>query len=109
MSIVKINALTVPNGEAGKHLEERFGARLHSIDDQPGFEGFQLLRPVKGDDRYFVITWWKDQESYDGWVNGESFAKSHGHTGKDGQQRKPAASQSSLLEFDVVLDSREGQ
>ena len=49
MSIVKINAITVPEG-AGEELERRFAARKHAIDSQPGFEGFQLLRPVKGEE-----------------------------------------------------------
>lgn len=39
MSIVKINAITVPEG-AGKELERRFAARKHSIDGHRGFEGF---------------------------------------------------------------------
>ena len=50
MSIVKINAITVPEG-AGPQLEERFAARKHAVDQAPGFEGFQLLRPVQGEDR----------------------------------------------------------
>ena len=61
MSIVKINAISVPEG-AGPELEKRFAARKQAIDSQPGFEGFQLLRPVAGEDRYFVITRWADEE-----------------------------------------------
>ena len=66
MSIVKINAITVLEG-AGEELERRFAARKHAIDAQPGFEGFQLLRPVKGEERYFVVTRWADEESYNAW------------------------------------------
>ena len=66
MAIVKINAITVPEG-AGAELERRFAARKHSIDGHPGFEGFQLLRPVKGEDRYFVVTRWADDASFEAW------------------------------------------
>lgn len=104
MSIVKINAISVPEG-AGEHLEQRFQARKHAIDDQPGFEGFQLLRPVKGEDRYFVVTRWADEESYNNWWAGEGKA-AHAH-GEDGGPRKPLASGAELLEFEVVLDSLE--
>jgi heme-degrading monooxygenase HmoA len=55
MSVIKINAIAVPEG-AGPELERRFAARKHAVDSFPGFEGFQLLRPVKGDSRYFVVT-----------------------------------------------------
>lgn len=57
MSIVKINAISVPEG-AGEELEKRFAARQNAVDSAPGFEGFQLLRPVSGEDRYFVVTQW---------------------------------------------------
>ncbi|PZO61311.1 MAG: antibiotic biosynthesis monooxygenase, partial [Pseudoxanthomonas suwonensis] len=43
MSVVKINAITVPEG-AGPELEKRFAVRKHAVDAEPGFEGFQLLR-----------------------------------------------------------------
>ena len=47
MSVVKINALHVPVGQ-GAELEGRFAARARMVDGEPGFEGFTLLRPVKG-------------------------------------------------------------
>ena len=50
MTVVKINAIEVPP-EAGPELEKRFSNRAHAVDSQPGFLGFQLLRPVKGEDR----------------------------------------------------------
>lgn len=66
MSVVKINAIHVPEGH-GAELEKRFAARKHSVDQAEGFEGFQLLRPVKGDDRYFVVTTWADEASFQSW------------------------------------------
>jgi len=97
MSIVKINAITVPEG-AGPQLEERFAARKHAVDSAPGFEGFQLLRPTAGEDRYFVVTHWADEESYVAWRDGDARAA---HAGSHG---KPVASGANLLEFDVVMD-----
>lgn len=108
MAIVKINAITVPEG-AGEELERRFAARKHSIDGQPGFEGFQLLRPVKGEDRYFVVTRWADEESYQAWWEGAGRA-GHGESRKNGsgeQPRKPVSQRAELLEFEIVLDSLE--
>lgn len=98
MSIVKINAITVPEG-AGPQLEERFAARKHAVDSSPGFEGFQLLRPVAGENRYFVVTRWADEDSYIAWRDGDA------RNAHAGEKRQPVATGAELLEFEVVLDS----
>jgi heme oxygenase (mycobilin-producing) len=97
MSVVKINAIEVPEG-AGSELESRFAARKHAVDSAPGFEGFQLLRPVSGESRYFVVTTWDSEESFQAWrENGAAAA----HQG-EGSGQRPVASGASLLEFEVV-------
>jgi heme oxygenase (mycobilin-producing) len=95
MSVVKINAIHVPAGK-GAELEQRFAARAHAVDGQPGFEGFQLLRPVKGDDRYFVVTTWSTEEDFQNWRTGQA-GEVHG-----GGDRSPVATGADLLEFEVV-------
>lgn len=100
MSIVKINAITVPEG-AGPELEARFAARKQAVDSSPGFEGFQLLRPVAGENRYFVVTRWADEESYVAWRDGDA------RNAHSGEKKKPVATGAELLEFEVVLDSTE--
>lgn len=102
MSIVKINAIDVPP-QAGPELERRFAARAHTVDGSPGFLGFQLLRPVAGESRYFVVTRWADEESYAAWRDGDARAA---HAGEHG---KPVASGANLLEFEVVMDVKPAQ
>lgn len=113
MSVVRINAITVP--EAGREeLERRFAARAGTVDGAAGFEGFQLLRPTGGEDRYFVLTRWADEESFAAWRDGGMQASHAGQGGGEGgsgeggegggQGRPPMAAQAALLEFDVVLD-----
>lgn len=97
MAIVKINAISVPP-QAGPELEERFAARAGTIEHTPGFLGFQLLRPTAGEERYFVVTQWEDEESFAAWRDGGAQAA---HAG---ERAKPVASGADLLEFDVVLD-----
>lgn len=96
MSVVKINAITVPE-PAREEFERRFAARSGAVDGAAGFEGFQLLRPVAGEERYFVVTRWADEESFVAWRDGDARA-AHG----GGQE--PVSTNASLLEFDVVLD-----
>lgn len=98
MSVVKINALSVPEG-AGPELEARFAARKHAVDSAPGFEGFQLLRPTAGEDRYFVVTTWATEEDFAAWRDGRA---QEAHASRPGEQRKPVASGAELLEFEVV-------
>ena len=98
MSIVKINAIDVPEG-AGPELERRFAARRASVEASPGFLGFELLRPVAGESRYFVYTRWETQADFEAWAEGPARA-SHGHGEADRPQ--PVASGSALLEFEVV-------
>jgi heme-degrading monooxygenase HmoA len=106
MSVVKINAISVPEG-AGPQLEERFAARAGSVDQQPGFEEFMLLRPTAGDDRYFVLTRWESEEAFQNWRNGEAFQQQHQNTHDDdgrgaAKPQHPVATGADLLEFDVV-------
>lgn len=96
MSVVKINAISVPEG-AGPELEQRFAARKKSVDGSPGFEGFQLLRPVANETRYFVVTQWASDEDFQNWSQ-QGAATSH--AGQEG--KKPVASGADLLEFEIV-------
>ncbi|MGP5257363.1 MULTISPECIES: antibiotic biosynthesis monooxygenase [Micrococcaceae] len=95
MSIVVINALKVPN-EAGPELEKRFAARKHSVDGSPGFEGFKLLRPVSGEDRYFVFTQWATREDFENW------RETRADAAHSGAEKKPVASGADLMEFEIV-------
>lgn len=99
MIVVKINAISVPDG-AGPELEKRFANRAHAVDGSQGFLGFQLLRPVKGDDRYFVVTQWESEEDFQAWASGPA-REAH-----SGERAKPVASGADLLEFEVVLDAK---
>ena len=96
-SVVKINAISVPP-QAGPELEKRFAARAHTVDGADGFLGFQLLRPIKGEDRYFVVTQWESEEAFQAWATGPAI-EAHA-----GERANPVAKGASLLEFEVVLD-----
>jgi heme-degrading monooxygenase HmoA len=84
-------------------LEKRFAARAGTVEASPGFLGFQLLRPTAGEERYFVVTQWEDEESFAAWRDGGARA-AHAGSGDGAPQGGPVASGAELLEFDVVLD-----
>ncbi|CAM5427958.1 hypothetical protein SAVIM338S_02421 [Streptomyces avidinii] len=109
MSIVKINALTVP-AEQREVLEQRFASRAGSVEGSDGFEWFELLRPVEGTDQYLVYTRWRSEEDFQAWMEGPMKAAHQGGGAAGGpaggpaggERPKPAASGSSVWSFEVV-------
>jgi heme-degrading monooxygenase HmoA len=97
MAFVAINVLSVPP-ERREVLEQRFARRAGEVDKTPGFQAFELLRPVEGEDRYFVYTRWDSQEAFQAWTQSQAFE--HGHAQHNAQG--PAASGSELLTFEVA-------
>lgn len=76
MTVIKINAITVP-ADSGDELARRFAARAGAVDGQDGFEGFELLQPTDGRNVWLVVTRWRDDAAFEAWTSSASFA--HGH------------------------------
>jgi heme oxygenase (mycobilin-producing) len=111
VSIIKINAITVPE-EGGDELAKRFGARAGAVDDQDGFEGFELLRPTDDRRTWLVVTRWRDEDAFNAWVSSPAFG--HGHRGAGGGGggghgeggERPVAMSSELWSYEVELGSK---
>jgi len=109
VTVIKINAITVP-ADSGDELAKRFAARAGAVDDQDGFEGFELLQPTDERTQWLVVTRWRDEESFQAWVNSPAFG--HGHRSeapKDhGGDAKPPVSVASELWSYTVAGGSEG-
>ncbi len=103
MSVVKINAITVPEG-MGDTLEQRFAARAGEVDKMPGFEAFELLRPTEPGKPYYVYTRWESEEAFQNWLQSREFQHGHAGGGREEGQR-PVGTGSELLSFEVVMRS----
>ena len=101
MTFVAINVLAVPEG-AGQTLEQRFERRAGSVERAPGFQRFELLRPLEGTEDYLVYTRWADRASFDAWTASQSFAAGHGQASARSASERPAASGSTIWSFEVV-------
>ncbi|CAN5544859.1 mycobilin-forming heme oxygenase MhuD [soil metagenome] len=97
MSVVKINAITVPR-ERFEEFEQRFAARAGKVSSAPGFEGFELLRPNDDRELCLVLTRWRSEEDFEAWVSGPDFAAGHAQHRKRG----PVGTASELWSFDVL-------
>ncbi|HVL91772.1 MAG TPA: antibiotic biosynthesis monooxygenase [Acidimicrobiales bacterium] len=76
MSVVRINAITVP-AERAEQLAARFAARAGQVETTDGFEEFQLLRPTDGRETWLVYTRWRDEAAFDAWVSSAAFGQGH--------------------------------
>lgn len=105
--VIKINAITVPEG-SGDELARRFAARAGAVDDQPGFEGFELLKPTDDRNVWLVVTRWADEASFEAWVNSPGFA--HGHRGADEptDSGEPVSVSSELWHYEIAGGSAGG-
>jgi heme-degrading monooxygenase HmoA len=108
MTVVKINAITVP-ADSGDELARRFAARAGAVDNQEGFEGFELLQPTDGRTTWLVVTRWRDDEAFEAWRNSPAFGhghgggEGHGHGKADGgESAKPVAVSSELWSFEIA-------
>ena len=97
MSFIAINAITVPDG-GGDELARRFSARAGAVDNQDGFEGFELLRPADNRSTWLVMTRWRDEDSFKAWVSSPAFM--HGHARPEGASQ-PVAMSSELWQYTV--------
>ena len=104
MSVIRINAITVPESGAGE-LARRFADRLGAVDDAEGFEGIELLRPTDGRTTWLVVTRWRDTDAFESWVASPAFA--HGHRGLSGRaaDRPPVSTHSELWSYEVEVSA----
>jgi heme-degrading monooxygenase HmoA len=103
MSVVKINAITVP-ADSGDELARRFAARAGAVDNQDGFEGFELLKPIDERTTWLVVTRWRDEQSFQAWLSSPAF--SHGHRSaaerSGGEAPRPVGVHSELWSYEIA-------
>ena len=97
MSIVRINAITVP-ADRVEEFERRFAARAGEVSKAPGFETFELMRPTDERHVYLVYTRWRSEDDFQAWVNSPAFQHGHKAHGSGG----PVGTASELWSFDVI-------
>ena len=88
MSVVKINAITVP-AERADMMAQRFAARAGEVGKAEGFEEFQLLRPDDDRTTWLVYTRWRDEEAFEAWRTSPSFTQGGAHGGGAASQASP--------------------
>ncbi len=106
MTVIKINAITVA-ADSGDELAKRFAARAGAVDDQDGFEGFELLKPTDDRTTWLVVTRWRDEASFNAWVSSPAFGAGHQSEAKAegqaaGEQKRPVGVSSELWSYEIA-------
>ena len=108
MTVIKINAITVA-ADSGDELARRFAARAGAVDDQDGFEGFELLKPTDDRTTWLVVTRWRDDAAFQAWVSSPAFGAGHksegGGEGGGGHPhggQKPVGVSSELWSYEIA-------
>jgi len=101
MTVVKINAITVP-AESGDELARRFAARAGAVDDQDRFEGFELLKPADARTTWLVVTRWRDEASFQAWLSSPAFGHGHRAAAERGGAQRPVGVSSELWSYEIA-------
>jgi heme-degrading monooxygenase HmoA len=106
MSVVKINAISVPP-ERHDELVARFAARAGEVSGMAGFEAFELLRPSDDRDTFLVYTRWRSEDDFQAWMTSPAFQHGHRQHGASGNEAGatadgPVSTHAELWQFDVV-------
>ena len=97
MSVVKINAITVP-ADRMEEFERRFAGRAGQVSGADGFESFELLRPDDDRDVCLVYTRWRTEEDFQAWMASPAFTAGHAQHRSQG----PVGVASELWSFSVL-------
>jgi heme oxygenase (mycobilin-producing) len=97
MTVVKINAITVPR-ERFAEFAQRFATRAGKVEDAVGFEGFELLRPNDEREVCLVLTRWRSEDDFKAWFASRDFEAGHSQHRDQG----PVGTASEVWSFDVL-------
>ena len=92
-----MNAVDVPRERAAE-FEERFAKRAGRVQDSPGFEAFELLKPADDGTRYVVYTRWSSKDAFDALISSQDFAAGHTQHAQQG----PVSTRSETWMFELL-------
>lgn len=73
---VALSRFTIANEMTGQ-VKQAFLDRPHQVDDAPGFLRMEVISPLDDPDEIWLLTWWRDEESFHGWHRSHHYHDSH--------------------------------
>ncbi|WP_112180173.1 MULTISPECIES: antibiotic biosynthesis monooxygenase [Paraliobacillus] len=73
----------IPVTEDGKaEFEQRFQNRARKIENEPGFAGIRVCRPLNSD-TYVILTLWETEEDFQNWKQSNAYNHAHKKRGTE--------------------------
>lgn len=76
MMIVALSRFTIAN-EMDEEVRKAFQQRPHLVDVVPGFMGMEVMSPLDSPAEIWLLTRWKNEQSYTNWHKGHLYNLSH--------------------------------
>jgi heme-degrading monooxygenase HmoA len=73
---VALSRFTIANGMADD-VRSAFRQRPHLVDRAPGFLSMEVMSPVGLPAEIWLMTRWRDEQSYQSWHRGHEYHESH--------------------------------
>lgn len=73
---VALSRFTVVNGMTAQ-VKQAFADRPHLVDGASGFLRMEVLSPLDEPDAIWLLTWWRDEESFKSWHGSHLHQESH--------------------------------
>ncbi len=64
--------------------------RIRLVEDEPGFGGLQVWRPVRAGEPYRMVTWWDDEQAFQAYMRSPAHHASHARTPGGEHRPRPA-------------------
>jgi heme-degrading monooxygenase HmoA len=108
MEFVSRSEITVPVAEMPA-LERAFRQRAHYVDGHPGFLGLELLRDIRNNGRYVLVTRWRTRADFTAYMKSGDHARAHDrpHDGLGLVSAAAGPNAGRLEQFHLVLEERQ--
>ena len=73
---IALSKFTIANGMA-EEVQRAFLLRPHFVDSVPGFVRMDVFSPLDDAAEIWLLTYWRDGESYHGWHRSHAHHESH--------------------------------
>lgn len=73
---VALSRFTISNGMA-EEVRSAFRHRPHLVDRAPGFLSMEVISPLETPAEIWLVTRWRDEQSYRVWHRGHDYHEAH--------------------------------
>ncbi len=73
---IALSQFTVANGMA-EQVKDAFTKRPHLVEEASGFLRLEVISPLDNKDEIWLLTYWRDEDSFKSWHHSHLYHDSH--------------------------------